>query len=141
MRKSRTGMLDFRDLPASYAALVRRHVPRPLHDDVDLANATEILDAMAGHDLNQDQQDYLDLLSTLVADYEDKQNPMLTRRMSPLGALRFLLLENDLNASDLGRILGHRELGSKILRGERRLNLDQIRRISTRFSVSPSVFV
>ena len=36
----------------------------------------EVLDAMAGITLNQDQEDYLDLLSNIAAGYEDKSVEM-----------------------------------------------------------------
>ena len=39
---------DFRHLPRTYDALVAMLPPRPIHDDLDLANATEVIDRMAG---------------------------------------------------------------------------------------------
>ena len=35
-------------MPKDYAGLVRMPPPRPIHDEVDMASAAEILDAMAG---------------------------------------------------------------------------------------------
>ena len=60
--KTSTGTIRFDDLPTSYEDLVRLHMPRPIHDEDELENATELIDLMAGHDLSADQEDYLDLL-------------------------------------------------------------------------------
>jgi HTH-type transcriptional regulator/antitoxin HigA len=139
--RTATRKMEFARMPRTYTELVRMHVPRPLHDHADLRNATEIIDAMAGHKLNEDQSDYLDLLSTLVADYEDQHERVAQRKLSPLEALRYLLEENGMNASDLGRLLGNRELGSKILRGQRKLSMSHVRKLAARFAVEPGLFI
>jgi hypothetical protein len=55
--KTATLSMSFRQMPKLYAGLVRMLPPRPLHDKADLESATEILDAMAGHELTPDQED------------------------------------------------------------------------------------
>ena len=128
--------------PKTYEGLCRVHLPRPIHDKVDLDNATEIVDFLAGHKLNRDQEDYLDLLSDLVSEYEEEHAPLKIRKMSGVEILGFLLEENGLNASDLSRILGvDRTLGAKILRGERSLTVDHMKKLAHRFAVEPGVFV
>jgi hypothetical protein len=39
--------IEFGRLPGDYAGLCRLLTPRPIHDRVELANVTEITDAMA----------------------------------------------------------------------------------------------
>jgi len=68
--KSPAAKLSFKELPKTYSGLVQWHMPRRLHDEADYRNAVEIVDCLAGHDLNPDQEDYLDLLSDLVETYE-----------------------------------------------------------------------
>ena len=47
-----------------------------------------------------------------------------------------------MNASDLARLLGvHPTMGSKILRGQRALTVDHLRKLSARFKVSPRLFI
>ena len=69
-------------------------MPHPLRDKIDYENAVEIVDQLAGHELNADQDDYLDLLSDLVADYEEQHAKPL-RRINGLEALRFILTETN----------------------------------------------
>jgi HTH-type transcriptional regulator/antitoxin HigA len=133
---------SFAEVPKTYEGLCRFHLPRPIHDKIELENATEIVDFMAGHKLNADQEDYLDLLSDLVAEYEEEHTPLKARIMSGVAIMAYLLQENGLNASDLSRILGvDRTLGAKILRGERGLTIEHMKKLARRFAIDPGVFV
>ena len=98
--------LEFNTLPRSYEEMMRFHLLRPIHDKVELGNALEILDALAGHRLNREQEDYFDALSTLVEAYERQHVPGTRRRGIDL--LRHLLEANAMNAADLSRLLGKR---------------------------------
>jgi HTH-type transcriptional regulator / antitoxin HigA len=133
--------IEFSRLPKDYAGLCRVHIPRPIHDKIDYENVAEIADAIAGHDLTPDQEDYFDLLCRLIEDYENEQSlPM--PKVSGLDALRHLLEMNDMSASDLARLLGvHRTLGAMILRGERQLTLAHVRTLAKRFKVSADLFL
>jgi antitoxin component HigA of HigAB toxin-antitoxin module len=51
-----------------------------------------------------------------------------------------MLNEQDMGASDLGRLLGNRPLGSAILRGERELSKAHIRILADHFKVSTDLF-
>jgi len=140
MSKMRTKS-GLRRVPRTYAGLVALLPPRPIHDDTDLAGASEIIDRLAGFDLNGDQEDYLEALSTFVEAYEDKRFPIHDSRIAPLDALKFLLAEHGMNASDLGRLLGNRTLGSAILNGRRRLSKTHIKRLAEHFKVAPGLLL
>jgi antitoxin component HigA of HigAB toxin-antitoxin module len=58
-----------------------------------------------------------------------------------LDVLKHLLEANDLNASDLGRILGQRELGSKILRGGRQISRSHAKALGKRFALPAETFL
>ena len=138
--KTTSRSMDFRRLPRHYAGLVRMFPPRPIHDKVDLANATEIVDALAGHDLTRDQEDYLDVLSDLLQKYEDEHSPMRRAASTPLERLRFLVEQAEMSASDLGRLLGNRGLGSLVLRGQRQLSKTHIHILAEHFRLDPGYF-
>ena len=56
--------------------------------------------------------------------------------------VKHLLEENGMNASDLARLLDiHPTMGSKILRGERSLTVDHLRKLCERFKVNPRLFM
>jgi len=134
--------IEFAQLPKDYAGLCRMLTPRPIHDKVELENVTEITDAMAGHKLTPDQDDYLDLLCRLIEDYEKDHAQLDTSKVTALDALRHLLDAHDMSAADLARLLDvHRTLGAMILRGERQLTLAHVRTLAKRFSVSADLFL
>lgn len=132
--------LEFKTLPQSYQEMMRFHLLRPIHDKVELGNALEILDALAGHDLNREQEDYFDALSTLVEAYEREHVP--APRRQEIDLLRHLLDANAMNAADLARLLGRdRSLGVRMLRGERKLTINHIKILAQHFGLSPTVFL
>ncbi|MFB3890576.1 MAG: type II toxin-antitoxin system HigA family antitoxin [Phycisphaerae bacterium] len=128
-------------LPRDYTGLIGVFPLRPLHDEIDLANATVIVDAMAGHDLTRDQEDYLDVLSDLVRRYEDEHHPLPPDRSTPLARLRYLMEQAGMTASDLGRLLGNRGLGSVLLAGRRQLSKRHIVKLARHFKISTDYFL
>jgi HTH-type transcriptional regulator/antitoxin HigA len=134
--------LRFQDLPKDYAGLCRVFLPRPIHDTVDYANVAEVGDAMAlwNEDFTRDQEDYFDLLCSLMEEYDAKN--VKWPKVTGTDVLKYLLEEQGLVAADLSRLLGgSRNLGAMILRGERKLTLKHVRTLSKRFRVSADVFL
>lgn len=133
---------EFANLPKDYAGLCRLLLPRPISDKVDLDNVTEITDAMAGHKLTADQEDYFDLLCRLIEDYEKEHAQLTAPKVSGLNALQHLLDTHDMTAADLARLLDvHRTLGAMILRGERQVTLNHVRILAKHFGVSADLFL
>ncbi|MEX0746191.1 MAG: helix-turn-helix domain-containing protein [Phycisphaeraceae bacterium] len=134
--------MTIKDIPKTWDSLVRLYPLRPVHDEVDRENVTEIIDAMAGHDLTPDQDDYLDAISTLLDAYESEHHAVETPDVSGLDVLRSLMDDHGISAAELGRLLDvHRSHAAKIVRGERSLTVDHLRRLSGHFKVRPDVFI
>ena len=137
--KTRTMTHD--DIPDSYAELVDLLMPRPLHDDVDYRNALGVLDAMAGFDMNTDQEDYFEAISTFIEKYEARHHAIANEKMAPAELLRSLVTEHGMTESDLGRLLGDRSLGHRILSGEREVSKAHIRILAEHFSLNPAALL
>ena len=136
-----TRKLGFERLPTTFDGLIKLHPPRPIHDKVGYQNTVEIVDALAGHPLNGDQEDYLLLLSTLVERYEADTLPKRPR-VSGVELLHYLLAENSLGGDDLAKIIGvYRSVAFRILKGERGLTTDHIKALCGRFGVPAGVFI
>ena len=88
--------------------------------------------------LTRDQKDYHETLAVLVEKYEMAQYGKPEH--DPIGNLRFLMDQHDMNASDLGKLLGNRSMGSLILTGRRGLSKATIEKLCARFNVGPAVF-
>ena len=141
-RMSRAAKKIHRKSPLkTYAALIDLFPLRPLHDEVDYDNALEVAEMLVGlSDLTPDQADYIDVLADIIQKYESQHHPVIGRA-TPLSSLKNMLEERDMTASDLGRLLGNRALGSAILRGERELSKSHIRMLADYFKVSTDLFI
>ena len=137
----KTRTLTHEDIPERYAELVGLFMPRPLHDDVDYRNALAVLDAMAGFEMNPDQEDYFEAIATFVEKYEAERYAIDDANRTPVDLLRGLLDEHGMTESDLGRLLGDRSLGHRILTGERELSKAHIRTLAEHFSLNPAALL
>lgn len=125
-------------IPKTYRDLCAEWLPRPIHDDATNTEATEMLDALAGFPLNQDQEDYLEAVAHFVMEYEGDYEP----EVSGLRILQSIVKENGLTGADISRILGgSRLLGPMILRGERRITADHARKLGEYFKLDPGAFL
>lgn len=82
---------------------------------------------------------YLQTLSELVNDYE--KNEYKSLKISGSDMLAYLMELQGLTQTELAKELGGQPIVSKILKGERELNLRQIKALSKRFKVAPEVFI
>jgi HTH-type transcriptional regulator/antitoxin HigA len=125
---------DFLDLQREFFEL------RPIHNKTDYRKAVRVAAVISSLDnLTSEQNDYLEILTKIIADYEDKHFKMT--KHNPREILKFLVEENQMSGSDLGRILGNRTLGPALLRGERSLSKTTIKILADYFSVNPALFL
>ncbi|MCW5556523.1 MAG: transcriptional regulator [Verrucomicrobiae bacterium] len=116
--------------------------PWVIRDRADYDNVSEVAEAMAGHegDFTADQADYFDTLCALIETFEMDTAP--APKGTPLRTLKFLLNEHGLSGADLSGILGaSRALGPMILRGERNLTVEHVKRLARQFKVDPALFL
>lgn len=137
----RTRVRKIGRLPDTYAQLVGLFMPRPLHDDVDYRNALAMLDTMAGFTLNADQDDYFEAVATFVEKYEVEHHSIGKGRLAPVELIRSLMEEHGMSESDLGRLLGDRSLGHRILKGDRELSKSHIRLLAEHFALDPGALL
>ena len=135
------GVLRFKKMPKDYQGLVMMFMPRAIHDEIDYQNTIEVIDELVGHELADEQELYLDTLSTLVEAYENEHHAIRIRGIPAVEALTFLMEEHGMIAADLGKLLGERTLGSKILRGERNYGLKYAKTLAKKFGVDVSLFI
>ncbi|HFE37353.1 MAG TPA: helix-turn-helix domain-containing protein [Gammaproteobacteria bacterium] len=80
----------------------------------------------------------METIGNLIENYESQACKI--KEASPIDALKYLMQEHNLKQSDLPEI-GSRGVVSEVLAGKRKLNLEQIKKISKKFHVSPLVFI
>jgi HTH-type transcriptional regulator / antitoxin HigA len=129
-------------LPGTFGGLAGLMVPHAILDDTDYENTAELVSRLAVLERpTRGQRQYLDTLAQLIEAYDREHNAIDTSDIKPLDLLKSLLEDHGMTASDLGRLLGNRELGSKILRGERELSKANIMKLANHFKLSPGAFM
>jgi HTH-type transcriptional regulator/antitoxin HigA len=127
-------------IPTRFGDLCLMHLPRPINDSVEYENTVEVVDRLATLGRrSRDQEQYLETLTILIERY-DRDHFSETAASDPIKRLRRLMENQDMNASDLGRVLGNRSLGAAILRGDRAISKANATKLGDYFKMSPTAF-
>jgi len=111
------------------------------HSEKEYRALVKTLDCLideVGNNENHKLAPVMETIGNLIENYEDRKHQI--KEASPVDALKYLMQEHGLKQSDLKEI-GSQGVVSEILSGKRSLNLEQIKKISNRFHVSPLVFI
>ena len=115
----------------------------PIKSDRAFARMNVFMEALleeVGDDEDHELADLLDVVSSLVLQYDNLHNPDIPPA-EPKDVLKLLMEQHELKQVDLARELGSQGVVSDILTGRRELNARQIRVLAKRFKVSPVVFL
>ena len=112
-----------------YLKLIKGFPLRPLRSDEDLDAATQVANRLATRDaLDDDEQDYLDVLSGLIEAYEDDHYPIPA--VSGVDLLRFLIESRGVTQSEVARETGLAvSTINEILSGKRRVGTQASRSV------------
>ncbi len=121
--------------------LIARFPLRPLRSERDLDRATKIANELAVRgDLARGEQDYLDVLTDLIAAYERAHYPIPDLYGPEM--LRHLLGERGVSQVEVAREMGiSPSTVSDILRGKRGIGRKHLDAFARYFHVSPAVFL
>ena len=138
---TRTPKAHRRDAEGRYLELVRAFPLRPLRSDDDLRRAVAMIDALTDRErLDTDEEDYLQVLATLVESYEEEHHPLPP--VSDAAMLRHLIESRDVTQAQVSAATGIAESTlSSILAGRRGISKNHIAALARYFQVSPAVFL
>lgn len=111
------------------------------HSDAEYQNLVSLLDNLideVGESESHPLSSLMESIGNLIETYENNYIPPVSG--TPLEALRYLMEEHNLKQSDLS-IIGSQGVVSEILKGKRSLNIRQIKELSSKFNISPLVFI
>jgi HTH-type transcriptional regulator / antitoxin HigA len=125
---------------SEYLALLRAFPPRPIHCDDEHRRAVEVVNGLLDRPaLTFDEEDYLDVLGLLIADYEESIYEH--REFTPVERLRHLMEEHALTQAELSRRTGVAVTSlSDILLGKRRISPRVRAKFAECFGVSATFF-
>ena len=111
------------------------------HNKKEYERLVNLLDSLideVGNDEKHPLTSLMETIGSLIETYESQHVDEIEG--NPIDTLNFLMVEHGLKQSDLTEI-GSQGVVSEILSGKRQLNVRQIKMLSTRFKVSPAVFI
>ena len=101
---------------------------KPIRSEKDYDLTLKRIELLMDAEFGSDDFDELDILTTLVENYEAKHYPIDTP--DPIEAIKFRMKQEGLRQKDLVEIFGNKVRVSEILNKKRRLTLDMIRNIN-----------
>jgi HTH-type transcriptional regulator/antitoxin HigA len=127
-------------VPGTYWKLVKRFPLIHIRDEAHLDEALAVLSGLLKQDRDEGAQDYLDVLTDLVAAYEDEHVVMAD--VAEADVLRELMRSNRLSQMELAKAAGIAQSTiSAVLTGARSLTKGQIIKLSSFFGLSPAAFL
>jgi len=123
-----------------YLQLLKNFPPRTINNEQELDNTVAVIDELLDRpSLGSDELDYLNVLGTLVADYEQKNE--LFPDIYGVELLKVLIVERGLLQKDLVVVFKTESIVSDILKGKRQLTLRHIQELAQFFGLAPAVFL
>ncbi len=125
---------------SQYIKLIQRFPLRPLSKDADLEQALVVMDDLIDRPfLSQAEEDYLHVLTDLIAQYEHET--IVFERVDDANMLRFLIEQKGVTQSDVSAAADIAESTvSEVLAGKRKLNRAHIGKLGRYFHVGPGAF-
>ena len=120
--------------------MIAKGAPHLIHNDEELDAYTNALFRLTVLDKpSRAEQEAIELLTLLIERYEETYYPI--PRTDAVSVVRFLLEHQGLTQRDLVPEFGSESAVSMFLAGQRKLTLEQVRRLSKRFKLPADVFV
>jgi HTH-type transcriptional regulator/antitoxin HigA len=127
-------------LLADPTEMIEKGAPHIIHNDEELEAYTDALfDLTALENITPAQSEAIELLTLLIERYEQENYSIPAA--APTSVVKYLLQYQGLNQRDLIPEFGSESAVSMFLSGQRKLNLEQVKKLSTRFKLPTNVFM
>ncbi len=128
------------DVPDTYLKLVKLFPLIHMRDEAHLDEALDVLNELLRQDRDEGAEAYLDVLTDLIAAYEDAHVPIAD--VSESDVLRELMRANGLSQTGLAKSVGiAQSTVSAVLGGARSLTKGQVLKLAKHFAVAPTAFL
>ncbi|MFM2060571.1 MAG: hypothetical protein RLZZ507_241 [Cyanobacteriota bacterium] len=123
----------------AYLELLKSFPPRPITSEEEFLATQKVINFLIDKgELTPDEEDYLDVLGTLVYEYEEKHNTIPD--IYGVDLLQALIDEFNVQQNDLVTIFETEVILSEVLSKERPLTVDHIHKLAEFFHISPAAF-
>lgn len=124
-----------------YLQLLTTVMPKVIRTPQENAVVLDKIEMMISqdHDLSEEEEAIIDLLTALVDQFEDTYNEYADYE-SPNEVLEALMFQRGTNVDDLVQVFGSDVAVSTVLCGEQDINRAQAKALGQFFDVDPSIF-
>ncbi len=128
--------------PHKYASLLVDYLPGVIQTEEENDKAVEFAGALLRKGANRSPEEtrLLNLLVTLIEDFEEKAYPM-GESIEPARILRSLMEDHQLKQTDMVDVFGSQGVVSQVLNGKREISKAQARKLSVRFRLPIDIFI
>jgi HTH-type transcriptional regulator/antitoxin HigA len=120
--------------------MIEKGAPHIIHNDEELEVYTDALFGLTAlENITPGQSEAIELLTLLIERYE--QEHYSVPAANPTSVVKYLLKYQGLNQRDLVPEFGSESAVSMFLSGQRKLNLEQVKKLSSRFRLPADVFI
>lgn len=112
---------------------------RPIKTKKDYEQAMSRLEFLFDAKKETAKGDELEILSLLIEKYEDEKFPI--DFPDPIEAIKFRMEQSGLTQTDLANIIGQKSRASEILSRKRKLSLEMIRQLHSKWNIPTEVLV
>jgi HTH-type transcriptional regulator/antitoxin HigA len=127
-----------------YLELINRFPLVPIRNERHLGQAHAIIDELSivgEENLSEGKLNYLLVLGDLTSSYESQAFEEMTKGVAGVDVLKHLMEEHELTGSDIGRIIGQRELGAKVINGTRQISREHAKLLGRHFGLPAEIFL
>ncbi len=124
-----------------YIKLLSETVPRIIDTEIEHKRLLNEVDKLMdlGENLTDEQAEVLQLLVTLIEQYEDKHYQL--KAATPLEILHELMSVRQLKQKDVVEIFGSKGITSEVINGKRSISKNQAKALGDFFHVSYTLFL
>lgn len=125
----------------TYKELMLDFLPRPINNEADFEAVQAEVDRLIDKgELSPDEQDYLDLLGTLILEYEERVEDTAEYELRGIALVKGLMELHGLKQKDLVPIFKTKSIVSAVLNGKRGLTVGQIDGLALFFHLPHGLF-
>ncbi|OKH18793.1 helix-turn-helix domain-containing protein [[Limnothrix rosea] IAM M-220] len=123
-----------------YIELITSFPPRPIKSEADYDAVQNVIDDLLDNEqITPDIQDYLNILSLLIQEYE--KQAVSIPNISGLELLKGLIEEWNLKQKDLVPIFKTESIVSDVLNEKRKFTVEHLEKLGEFFNISPAAFL
>ncbi len=127
-----------------YLELLKQYPPRPIYDKEKLENTEKVISSFLDKiildkiQLTIEEREYLNVLGTLIYEYEENQEPIPD--IYGVELLKFLLELKNLQKQDLLSIFEDQSILDDIFNRQREITDIHVQKLADFFNISPTLF-